>query len=89
MGMNLERILKAAGQSITTTPPILEINPTHPLITKLNVESDGTRFDDWACVLYDQALLSEGGKLDDPAGFVHRLNQLFIDVSTSQSSGTG
>ena len=58
--------------------PILEINPRHPLVQRLKYEADAQRFDDWSHVLFDQALLSEGGQLEDPAGFVKRLNQLML-----------
>ncbi len=80
MGRHLEQILKASGQQITAAKPILEINPTHPLVGKLQHEADDHRFDDWANILFEQALLSEGGQLDDPAGFVHRLNSIFLEM---------
>ncbi|MES2369839.1 MAG: molecular chaperone HtpG [Pseudomonadota bacterium] len=76
MSANLERLLKAAGQAAPTVKPTLEINPTHALVTRLNSESDDTRFADWANLLFEQALLAEGGQLDDPASFVRRLNGL-------------
>jgi molecular chaperone HtpG len=78
MGGNLERLLKAAGQKVPSTKPILEINPRHPLLQRLKYEAAGQRFDDWCHVLFDQALLSEGGQLEDPASFVKRLNQLML-----------
>jgi molecular chaperone HtpG len=78
LGANLERLLKAAGQKIPASKPILEINPRHPLVQRLKSETDAQRFDDWSYVLFDQALLSEGGQLEDPAGFVKRLNQLML-----------
>jgi len=78
MGGNLERMLKAAGQKVPSTKPILEINPRHPLLQRLKYEAEGQRFDDWCHVLFDQALLSEGGQLEDPASFVKRLNQLML-----------
>jgi molecular chaperone HtpG len=76
MGTNLARLLKAAGQDVPTSKPILEINPKHAVIAKLKAGTE--RFDDWASVLLDQALLAEGGSLDDPAGFVKRINQLML-----------
>ncbi|MCB1894601.1 MAG: molecular chaperone HtpG [Zoogloeaceae bacterium] len=79
MGQNLARILKAAGQDAPASQPILEINPTHPAVRRLNHESD--RFDDWAQVLFDQALLAEGGTLEDPASFVKRINALMLAMS--------
>jgi molecular chaperone HtpG len=78
MGMHLERLLKAAGQKVPGTKPILEVNPHHPLVQKLKDEGDDARFGDWSQVLFDQALLAEGGQLEDPAGFVKRLNQLVL-----------
>ncbi|MBL1141266.1 MAG: molecular chaperone HtpG [Proteobacteria bacterium] len=77
MGRHLEQILKASGQSLPDSKPILEINPEHLLLERLNLEADEDRFADWSHILFDQALLSEGGQLEDPAGFVHRLNDVF------------
>ncbi len=79
LGMNLARILKAAGQDAPVSKPILEINPNHPAVLRLKYEE--AQFDDWAAVLFDQALLAEGGTLDDPATFVKRVNQLMLAVS--------
>jgi molecular chaperone HtpG len=79
LGMNLARILKAAGQSAPVSKPILEINPNHPAVLRLKYEDK--HFDDWAAVLFDQALLAEGGTLDDPATFVKRINQLMMAMS--------
>ncbi|MDP1863494.1 MAG: molecular chaperone HtpG [Thiobacillus sp.] len=76
MSANLERLLKAAGQAAPSVKPTLEINPSHALVTRLNSESDEDRFADWANLLFEQALLAEGGQLDDPASFVRRLNGL-------------
>ncbi|MBK7768072.1 MAG: molecular chaperone HtpG [Sulfuritalea sp.] len=78
---NLARILKAAGQKAPPSKPILEINPHHPVVLRLKYEEK--RFDDWAAVLFDQALLAEGGQLDDPATFVKRMNQLMLEMSGS------
>ena len=83
MGANLARILKAAGQAVPTSRPILEINPGHALVQRLKDEQ--TRFADWANVLFEQALLAEGGTLEDPAGFVHRLNELMLDMAGAKS----
>ncbi|HRP66429.1 MAG TPA: molecular chaperone HtpG [Thauera sp.] len=79
LGMNLARILKAAGQNAPVSKPILEINPSHPAVLRLKYEDK--HFDDWAAVLFDQALLAEGGTLDDPATFVKRINQLMMAMS--------
>ncbi|MGV8713192.1 MAG: molecular chaperone HtpG, partial [Nitrosomonas sp.] len=76
MGGNLERLLKSAGQKISHTKPILEINPYHPMVMKLKTEMDN--FEDWSQILFDQALLAEGGQLEDPAAFVKRLNELLM-----------
>lgn len=73
---NLLRMLKAAGQQAPDMKPILEINPEHPLLLKL--KDDDKQFDDWTNLLFDQALLAEGGQLNDPASFVKRMNQLLL-----------
>jgi len=80
MGTHLERILKEAGQEVPSSKPILELNPEHPLVIKLRDEKPGKRFDDWVEVLFDQAVLAEGGQLDDPATFVARLNALLLEL---------
>ena len=78
MGGNLERLLKSAGQKINHSKPILEINPHHPMVQKLKYEE--SRFNDWSHVLFDQALLAEGGQLEDPASFVKRINELLLQT---------
>ena len=88
MSGHLERMLSAAGQKINHTQPILEINPEHPIVQKMHDEKAEEKFDDWAYILHDQALLSEGGKLEDPAGFVRRLNEMFQALSAPTSSDT-
>lgn len=77
---NLERLLKSAGQKAPTVVPILEINPRHPLVKRIEAESD-ERTADWASVLFDEALLAEGAQLPDPAAFVRRLNALMFGGS--------
>jgi molecular chaperone HtpG len=79
MSANLARLLKSAGQQAPTSKPILEINPKHPVVLRLKTEEK--KFDDWVAVLFDQALLAEGGQLDDPASFVKRVNQLMLEMS--------
>lgn len=79
IGGNLARILKSAGQEAPISKPILEINPQHPVVQRLRTED--AHFDDWAAVLFDQALLAEGGALEDPASFVRRMNQLMLAMS--------
>jgi molecular chaperone HtpG len=85
VSVNLGRLLKAAGQAYPEGKPILEINPGHPLVARLKAEPSADRFADWSALLFDQALLAEGGSLNDPAGFVRRLNGLLLAVS--QPSG--
>ena len=81
MSANLERILTSVGQDVALGKPILEINPGHPIVNHLMSQDDNARFKEWSYMLFDQALLSEGGQLDDPAGFVHRLNELFLQLA--------
>ncbi|MGR9099156.1 MAG: molecular chaperone HtpG [Gammaproteobacteria bacterium] len=76
MSLNMERIMKEAGQKIGGSKPIFEINPGHALVSRMKEEQDDARFADLTHVLFDQAILSEGGQLDDPAAFVHKLNGL-------------
>jgi molecular chaperone HtpG len=78
---NLLRMLKAAGQSAPESKPILEINPNHPLVTRLKYEdAAGAKFKDWSHILFDQATLAEGGTLADPAAFVKRLNEMLLNA---------
>jgi len=78
MSEHLKRMLKQAGQNAPDTKPILELNPEHPFIQRLKIETN--HFDEWVNVLFDQAVLAEGGQLEDPAGFVRRLNMLLLTV---------
>jgi molecular chaperone HtpG len=78
LGAHMEKLLKAAGQAVPSGKPVLEINPGHRLIERLKAEADDQRFGEWSRLLFDQALLSEGGHLEDPAGFVARMNQLWL-----------
>ncbi len=84
MSLNMERIMKEAGQNLGMmgggTKPIFEINPTHALVEKIKNEPDEQRFADITHILFDQAILSEGGQLDDPAAFVHKLNELLQNL---------
>jgi molecular chaperone HtpG len=84
MSTNLERLLKAAGHKVPETKPTLEVNPQHPLVRALKDESDDKRFSDWSYILFDQAVLAEGGQLDEPGAFVKRLNELMLALA-----GTG
>lgn len=76
MSGHLKRMMEAAGQAAPPSQPIFEINPTHALVAHLKEEQDDDRFSDWATLLFDQALLAEGGQLDDPGTFVKRVNEL-------------
>ncbi len=79
LSANLVRMLKAAGQNAPESKPILEINPNHPLVQRLKYEdANGARFADWSHILFDQAMLAEGGSLTDPASFVKRLNEMLL-----------
>lgn len=84
MSLNMERIMKEAGQNLQMfgggSKPIFEINPTHALVQKIKEEADEQRFADITHILFDQAILSEGGQLEDPAAFVHKLNGLLQNL---------
>ena len=77
---NLERMLKAAGQQVNASKPILEINPAHPMLEKLKAGVAESEFNDWSHLLFEQSMLAEGGQLEDPAGFVKRLNALILNL---------
>lgn len=81
MSMNLSRMLKAAGQEVPAVEPILEINVNHPIVKKMADEKDKDRFSDWSSIVLDQAMLADGGTLEDPATFVVKLNNLILDLS--------
>jgi len=83
MNPHLERLLKASGQPVGDTQPVLEINPDHPLVIRIRDEADEAAFSDWAHILFDQAVLSEGGHLDDAAGFVQRLNKMLLRLGVA------
>jgi len=80
MGSQMRRIMEAAGQKLPESKPILEINPAHPLAVMLDQESDEDRFESLAHIVFDQATLAEGGQLEDPAGYVSRLNKLLVEM---------
>lgn len=80
MSGHLQRIMKEMGQDVPDMKPIMEINPSHVLIQRLKVEQDKSKFAEWANVLFEQALLAEGGKLKDPGGYVKRLNELLVSL---------
>ncbi|WP_461536686.1 molecular chaperone HtpG [Spongorhabdus nitratireducens] len=81
MGMQMKRILQAAGQDVPESKPVFEINPEHPLVIKLDNEPDEDRFADLTRVVFDQANLAAGGQLEDPASYVQRLNKLLLELS--------
>ena len=81
MALYMQHLLKQAGHEMPSTKPVLEVNPSHPLLARMEAETDDERFSEWASVLLDQAILAEGGQLEDPAGFVHRLNKLMLAMS--------
>ncbi|HEX2910508.1 MAG TPA: molecular chaperone HtpG [Chloroflexia bacterium] len=78
---SFKRLLKAAGQAVPNDKPILEVNPQHAILERLREEKDENRFADWTSILFDQAVLSDGGQLDDPVNFVNRLNHLLVELS--------
>jgi len=81
MGMQMRKIMEAAGQAVPESKPIFEINVTHPLIQKLDKESDEERFSDLVAILFDQASIAEGGHLDDPGAYISKLNKLLLELS--------
>lgn len=76
MGAHMQRIMEAAGQSMGQTKPIFEVNPEHDLVQRIRTEADDDRFAEWTHLLFEQAVLAEGGHLDNPAQFVSRMNKL-------------
>lgn len=80
MGLEMQRILQAAGQQVPGSKPVFEINPEHALIKRLHDIQDDSRFSEWVTMLFEQAVLAEGGQLDNPADFVSRVNKLLLDA---------
>ncbi len=78
MGLEMQRILQAAGQKLPAIKPVFEINPDHALIHKLHEMTDDNEFKEWVYLLFDQALLAEGGQLDNPGDFVRRMNHMLV-----------
>jgi molecular chaperone HtpG len=81
MSAHLERLLKEAGQAMPSSAPHLEINPSHPLVERLASETAEDSFAAFSQLLFEQAVLAEGGELDDPATFVRRMNQMLLAIS--------
>ena len=83
----MQKILKTAGHDMQYSKPILEINVDHALVKRLNDEQDDERFADWTRILFEQAVLAEGGELADPYAFVTRLNNMLAELSGAGESG--
>ncbi|WP_308389095.1 molecular chaperone HtpG [Acidithiobacillus sp. AMEEHan] len=81
MALYMQQLLKQAGHELPSSKPTLEINPQHPMLARIEKETDETRFGEWSALLLDQAILAEGGQLEDPASFVARLNQLMLALA--------
>jgi molecular chaperone HtpG len=81
MALYMQNLMKQAGHDMPPTKPVLEINPSHTLVQRMENEQAEDRFEDWARILFDQAILAEGGQLDDPASFVNRLNKMINEIA--------
>lgn len=81
MGSQMQQLLKAAGQAVPETKPIFEINPEHAIIKRLHREQDDAQFREWTDILFEQALLAESGHLEDPTGFVNKLNAMLLKLA--------
>ena len=84
MSANLERMLKAAGQDVPAAKRILELNIDHPMIKFMDHMQDEQQFGNWASLLFEQSILAEGGKLEDPAGFVKRMNDVVLELAATR-----
>ncbi len=84
MAMYMQHLLKQAGQSVPVSKPVLEINPDHPILKRMENEKEGERFNEWAALLLDQAILAEGGHLEDPGAFVRRMNEIMLTLSGAE-----
>lgn len=78
MAMHMQQLMKQAGHEVPSSKPVLEVNPSHPILQLLDQEPDDEQFASWSRLLLDQALLAEGGQLEDSAGFVKRMNEMFM-----------
>ena len=81
MPVHMQQLMKQAGHNVPVSKPVLEVNPEHPLVDHLKQEQDEERFSDWSHLLFEEALLSEGGQLDDPTVFVKRMNSILVELS--------
>ena len=81
MAVHMQQLLKQAGHAVPVSKPVLEINPGHPLVSRLKQQSDAARIADWSSILFDEAMLSEGGQLEDPVAFVNRVNHLLQSLN--------
>ncbi len=86
MALHMQRLLEQAGQEVPTSLPTLELNPGHPLVRRLLDAAPEDPIDDLATLVYEQAVLAEGGQLEDPAGFVRKINTLLFDNDTARAS---
>ncbi len=84
MGVQMRRILEAAGQAVPETKPHLEVNATHPLLARMDGLTDGARFQELSLLLFEQAQLADGGTLKDPAAYVNRVNALLLSLLGSE-----
>ncbi|NNJ83441.1 MAG: molecular chaperone HtpG [Gammaproteobacteria bacterium] len=78
MGRHMEQLLKSTGQVVPTMRPTMEVNPEHPILQKMGQETVESRFSDWSRILFDEAMLAEGGQPEDPAAFVRRINEMLV-----------
>jgi len=80
MAMSMQKLLKQAGHNVPNIEPVLEINPDHGLVRRLQDVNDDSQFNDWALILFEQAMLSEGGQLEDPVAYVSRVNRMLQEL---------
>ena len=80
MGAQMRRIMEVTGQSVPDSKPHLEVNLTHPLVTRLDQEPDEDRFNDLVSIVFDQATLAEGNAVAEPGAYVQRINKLLVDL---------
>ena len=83
MALHMQHLLKQAGHEVPASKPILEVNPSHPILQLLDQEQDEDRFASWSRLLLDQALLADGAQLEDGAGFVKRMNEMFVALNSN------